>query len=163
MTCRKKKSHQLSARELDKDFVSSNTEYEQYALVYSKNLEAIAKGHKEQKTEEDLNLDRFVKICANRNTVVRKCRGRYGCEVGQIMLGSRTRKELGIGEGAYVCVKSCSMFCYYWKNSERYIRWGFRISIIGFILAILSSITTLTPIVCKLLQWLGKWFSKLLG
>lgn len=154
MICKKKKYHHLSVRELDKDFVSSNIEYEQYALVYSKNLEVIANGNKEQELEEDLNLDRFVKICANGNTVRRKCRGYNGCQAGEIMLGSRTRKELGIGKDTQVCVKSSSMICYYWNNSEGYVKWGFRIAIFGFCLTILSSIVTLTPYLCKFVQWL---------
>ena len=121
---------------LDKDFVNFNIDFERYVLVYSRNYEAIF-GEKINETDNSNVLEGFVKLTYNNRSIYRKAIGRK-VDSTHIQMGYRTQSELSVNEGENVKVSPTCWFCYYWYNSENYIKHGFRIGLLGFVLAVVS-------------------------
>jgi len=123
---------------LDKDFVKFNIDFERYVLVYSRNFEAIF-DEKINETDNSNVLEGFVKLTYNNRSIYRKAIGRK-VDSTHIQMGYRTQSELSVkkGEEVKVSVSPACWFCYYWYNSENYIKHGFRIGLIGFVLAVVS-------------------------
>ena len=117
--------------DMDTPFVSSIPDYETYALFYPKNA-----GH---------DIDRYVRITStdSKKTVYRKSSGRNGVLSNQVALAYRTQKELGVEPNSDVTVKQASFWGYYWYNSEKYVKWAFRVGVIGFFLTLCSSVIAL--------------------
>lgn len=86
----------------DADFIANHSDYEQYALVYSKTLAKLSKGEndnpdsKEDKGDDYDDLGRYIKIASNNKTIYRKCQARNGIKKGEIALAGRTLKELSL-------------------------------------------------------------------
>ena len=129
--CKKSETLNCSVVDMDTTFVTSVPEYETYALFYTKNA-----GHE---------IDRFVKIISpdSKKSIYRKCSARNGVLSSQVALAHKTQKELGVQPNSSVIVKRTGFFCYYWYNSETYVKWAFRVGVVGFILTVCSSAVTL--------------------
>jgi len=122
----------------DKDYVSGNQEHEQYALINSVRMAALF-GDDESVAETD--LDRYVKIvsCENKKRkIYRKCSARYGINKDEVALGVRTQKELGCEADSKVKVSRTCWFNYYWRNSNKYLKFTFILAILGAICGIVS-------------------------
>ncbi len=154
-------NYEVKVRDLDKDFVSGNPEYEQYALVYSKKMALL---FDEDESKDEMSLDRFVKITPceenkgnyksvvqnsknNKRKVYRKCSARKGISPKEVAIGSRTQKELGCKKGSMVEICKASWTQYYWHNSDSSIKFAFILAVIGAVCGIASF---LLEILCKL-------------
>lgn len=147
LNCIRMISYEVEVRDLDPFFVSGNPEYEQYALVYSKQMAEL---FKEDESKEEMNLDRFVKIIScddKKRKVYRKCSARKGTSSNEVAIGSRTQKELGCKKGSMVEICKASWTQYYWHNSDSSIKFAFILAVIGAVCGIASF---LLEILCKL-------------
>lgn len=141
---------QYTVVEMDPDFVKYNSEYEQYALIYSKEMQKLfdtSSNNKENKednikTAEPIAFGRYVKLCHRGIVIYRKCRAECHINSGQIGLGYRTQKELGLdsnnGNGN-VCLKESNFLCYYLWNSDKYVALTAWVAVSGLLLTLISA------------------------
>lgn len=138
--CKKKDTSNYIVVDMDTPFVTSVPDYETYALFNMKNA-----GHE---------IDRYVKISSadSKKSIYRKSSGRNGVLSTQVALAHKTQKELSVQSNSPVTIKKASFWGYYWYNSEKYLKWTFRVGVIGFFLTVFSSIiaivTFLKDIAC---------------
>ena len=116
---------------MDTPFVTNVPDYETYALFYMKNA-----GHE---------IERYVKISNpdSKKSIYRKSSGRNGVLSDQVALAYKTQKELGVQPNSPVTIRQAGFWGYYWYNSEKYVKWAFRIGVISFILTVCSSVISL--------------------
>lgn len=119
--------------DMDTSFVNSVVDYEQYALLYTKNA-----GH---------GINGYLKITGKGKSIYRKVRGRNGVNSNELAIAYRTQKELEVKVNDPVYIKPAGFFAYYWYNSEKYTKHAFRIAIAGLFLTVVSSIASLIQIV----------------
>lgn len=113
-----------------------NLDYERYVLAHSSAFKAIF-DESINDTEDSNVLDGFVKISYNGHSIYRKLIGR-SVDGDYIQMGYRTQRELQVKENEDVQITPANWFCYYWCNSENYIKHIFQIAVIGFVIAIVS-------------------------
>lgn len=156
----KDNSAQYKPVNIHPDFVRYNTDYEQYALLYSKELRGLFKkfkyieGEKQEKEgTPSLSICKYVKIRHNGKVIYRKCRAEYHIHAREVGLGFRTQKELRIDSGntkAYkVCISKSNFLCFYLFNSDRYIALTAWIAVAGFLLALLSAVLSVLSFVTQ--------------
>ena len=147
----KKKGNSLKVRALPKEFVEKTLEYENYALIYSKNYELIMNG-KETDSIADKDGDQsywegLVKI-TNPNKkckyVYRKCRAFNEIKCDEIALGYRTKQVLGIKQDdEKVKIQRACWFCYLWCHGDSAIKHSFRLAVLGLLATIVFSLISL--------------------
>lgn len=142
----------FTAKPIDKEFVKLHNNYERYALVYSKSFAKIYDDKSLEYHRDDNNvLEGFVKIKHNGRTVYRKCCAHFGINGGEVAIGYRTMRELGLPEknnakDNNVQISATNWFCYLWKHMDSIIRWPFRIALISLLLSIIGIILNLIMI-----------------
>ena len=145
----KKPGVQYKPVRIDKDFIRNNAEFEQYALLYSKELQELfsipdnlSEEQQNNGTRVSYSLGRFVKICYCGKVIYRKCRAECHIHLGEVGIGFRTQKELGIDlpKNASLCLKKSNFLSFYLHNSDRYIKLTAWIAIIGFLLTLISAV-----------------------
>lgn len=140
-----KKEHELIAVPLDKDFVDKHNDYENYVLVYSKAMEELYDG---KFCNDDDATDALVKVRYSCTTVYRKCVARYGMKEGQVALGYRTKKILGIDANSKVKVSKTNWFCYLWHHNDSTVKWPFRIAFIALLLTAAQAVISIVKLFC---------------
>lgn len=130
----------LTVKKQDSQFVQSNDDFDHYALTYSRTLSAI----KEEDSSDDLVY--YVKISSKGKSIFRKLRAYNGINSTELAISCRSMKELAVGDGETVDVEKCSMLSYYWNNSDCSKKWIFRITVMGFVLTVISSIISLLSV-----------------
>jgi len=135
---------------IDKEFVDTHGDYEQYALVYSRIFSTIHKGNNDEGEEKTANdwIDKYICISANGKKVYRKSQARSGIGKTTICLGSRTWKELGLDKShdKTVFLHPANFIAYYLKNSDKYIKVTAWLGLLGFIFTIISSIVSIVSL-----------------
>ena len=142
------------------DFVRYNTDYEQYALLYSKELRSlfetfnyIEKEKQEKEETSSLAICKYVKIRHNDKVIYRKCRAECHIHAGEVGLGFRTQKELRIDpdntEANSVCISKSNFLCFYLHNSDRYMALTAWIAVAGFLLTLLSAVLSVLSFVTQ--------------
>lgn len=134
----------------DKDFVGTNKDFEQFALLYSKTFAGVNNGEKEEKTSVFANLyddsfSKYVRISFDKRSIIRKCSARNGIKSNQVALGNRTIKELGISDVANnrVIIEPANFIVYYLENSDKYVKFTAWSGLVAFVLTLVSSIITI--------------------
>ncbi len=156
----KKQRYQYKHVNIHKDFISHNAEFEQYALLYSKELQDLFATSdnitEEQKNSGDrasYSLGRYVRISYCGKVIYRKCRAECHIHSGEVGIGFRTQKELGLdisNNTASLCLKKSNFLSFYLHNSDRYIELTAWIAIIGFLLTLVSAIISVLSIFVQL-------------
>ena len=149
---------QLTTKRMCKDFVDQTLEYEDYVLVYSKTIQKIygVDSNQEDSTKEleayySKIMDNYVCIeNSEGKKIYRKCRGRNGVNSGEICIGYRSLKELGLNIGNDVNVSPCSWFRYYGCNSSINERRQFWLLFVSLMLAVVSGVISLLSLFVNL-------------
>ena len=120
----------------DSIFCSNVSDYEQYALLYSK---SIAEG---VFSDDDTNIDQYVRIQYGGKVVFRKCAAWRTVKSGEVALGSRTIRELGLQKAQLgvesVSIQKSNWFMYQLNNSDVSQKLTFIMALLGFMSSILS-------------------------
>ena len=154
------KELKLIAKEgIEPDFVENHSDFEQYALFYSKKMSALypdnqSKSEIENKVSLDC-IDRYIRIKSieTGRIVYRRCQAKAmkGLQQENVIIGSRTWKELGLIAGnSYVLISVASFVQFYLFNSDKYVRITTWIGLIGFILTFISSVITIVSLFVEL-------------
>lgn len=146
----KRQVNELTVIEMDKEFVKSTREFEQYALCYSKAMSKLFQDEDSgPESFQELDLERFV-VLENPQTnkrVFRKSAARNGVKSNQIAIGYRTQKEIGVKNGEKITVGRANWIQYYWHNSVLYEKAMFFFAFISLLCGVLSLIIQLAQII----------------
>lgn len=133
----------------DGDFVESNKDYEQFALLYSKTF-ADVHNDKEDESSTYYNLfddtfSKYVRILSEKKSIIRKCSARNGIKSNEVALGHRTIKELGLSDSNknLVAVEPSNFIAYYLKNSDKYIKFTAWSGLVALVLTFVSFVITI--------------------
>ena len=120
----------------DSMFCSNVRDYEQYALLYSKTVA------EDVFSDDDTNIDQYVRIQYGGKVVFRKCAAWRTVKSGEVALGSRTIRELGLQKAQLgvesVSIQKSNWFMYQFNNSDISLKLTFIIGLLGFVCSILS-------------------------
>lgn len=135
--CKKTKGIICTVGEIEnEEFIKLNIDYERYVFVNSMAIKPVY-GSKFKDTHSTNILEGFVQITNNKKSIYRKVIG-GPIKENAIQMGYRTRCELGVEANVEVRITPVHWFCYYWCNSETHVKQIFRITMIGFVIAIIS-------------------------
>lgn len=151
---------ELKIKKIDKEFVEQNSDFEGYALVYSKNIRKIycdtELGQSADPIDDEIYYSKMVDnyVCIENKEkgkkIYRKCRGRNGISSDEISLGYRSMKELSCDIGDKISISPCSWLRYHGWNSNKNERCQFWSILISLVLAIISGITSILSLLIDL-------------
>ena len=122
----------------DAQICQNNQDYEQYAFLYSKSIA------EEVFCNEELSIDAYVKISYGALTIYRKCAAWRTVKSGEISLGNRSIRELGLKNAqlgkVHVTVKKSNWFAYQLHNSDISLKVSFIVLLIGLFCSVFSTI-----------------------
>ena len=138
----------FNVTEQPKEFVQNTLDYEQYALIYSKNYEKIM-----EKTPSETDQDKdywagLVKISSDAigsKSVYRKCRAYSGIKSHDVALGYRTQQTLSLNnkDNKEIRVERTNWFCYLWNQFDTAKKYGFRAAVYGIGFTIVFSLLSI--------------------
>ena len=150
---RRKPCKQFRVCEMPKEFIDKALEYENYVLVYSKDLARIyEKDVIADVIDDDSRFEGLVQIRHGSKVVYRKCRAFNRINKDTIGIGYRTLRKLGFekpNDAESVCVMPANWFCYLWNHNESVVRWPFIIAVFSLGVSILGVIV---KYVCKFIN-----------
>ena len=123
-----------------KEIYENVPDYEQYAYLYSKTFSS------EVFDEDDLCIDQYVMIEYGNRRIYRKCAAKSGICSGEISLGNRSIRELGIDNKIYqtgkikVKMSKSNWFMYQMFNGDKSLKMVFIIGIFSLLCTIFSTL-----------------------
>lgn len=120
----------------DSTFCSNVNDFEQYALLYSKTIA------EDVFSDDDTNIEQYVKIQYGSKIVFRKCAAWRTVKSGEVTLGCRTIRELGLRRAQLgeeqIRIQKSNWFMYQFNNSDLSQKLTFLMALLGFVSSIVS-------------------------
>lgn len=136
----------------DVSFIKSHIDFERYVRVHSRSFSEIYHDSL-KKTDDHNSLEGIVSIYSieSNKTIYRKLVGGH-VNSGDVEMGYRTQCELKVREGENVDIKPANWFCYYWCNSDSYLKHPFRIAFFSAVITMFSFIIGIVSLIYTILS-----------